>query len=241
MQGIHLEPGRAFMTTRENNRLQLPLSHDDEGQYMLDMVFNGGRIQKINTSICVYKRSKGYIWQPISDITQKNWREFRDKICSYLNSLAQEAVMHFLKNENSQNAEKVNYPILLDLFNRLPNSEKKDMLLKHRNSTFTQKTCTKCFALSHNKKKCIHPTCTGLCTDCFNEWEETRDAPGSQYCPACGAEQHIECPICQEEKTPDDLFKLNCNHSVCWKCFGQSIVNKQILNKCPLCRKNIII
>ena len=235
MQGIRLENNRAFMTTRPSNRLDQPLGIEDEGHYILEMNFAAGNVQSINTAICVYKYRTGYLWQPLEKLTHKQWREHREKIGSYLQTLSQEAIMRFLKSENSRNAEEVNRHILLDLFNRLSENEKKDMLLKHRNSTFTKHTCIKCFAIAHNKHKCIHPTCPGLCTNCFENWDD------EEKCLACGAEQHVECPICQEEKVPNELFKLNCNHSVCWKCFGTSVVSGHMLKKCPMCRKNIVI
>ena len=44
----------------------------------------------------------------------------------------------------------------------------------------------------------------------------------------------MECTICLEYK--EDIFKLNCKHSICTECLDK--LNKTILcsGKCPLCR-----
>lgn len=51
-----------------------------------------------------------------------------------------------------------------------------------------------------------------------------------------------ECSICFEEDfTNDELFVLSCNHIFCLKCLQKHYIeffNKNLIKKCPLCRKN---
>jgi hypothetical protein len=47
--------------------------------------------------------------------------------------------------------------------------------------------------------------------------------------------QLIECPICQEQK--NSYVKLECNHSICLKCYHNCIYHNH--SKCSLCRARI--
>lgn len=48
----------------------------------------------------------------------------------------------------------------------------------------------------------------------------------------------IMCPVCLEEKENKDSFMANCNHSWCNSC--NENLNKNNIDKCPMCKKVFI-
>lgn len=49
--------------------------------------------------------------------------------------------------------------------------------------------------------------------------------------------QEMTCPVCQDDFTTDNLVKSEqCDHRICWSCFGRSVKSSRPLSHCPLCR-----
>lgn len=239
---LSINNGNAFLTTRHSARLHLELGHEDEGSLLFQFKFirNGADIEPSPPSICIWKR--GYVWMDFNALSKKAWQDFRPQILQCLTKFSTENIVRFLQSNASRgdgNAhlalvgeKKGNNELLLALFNRQSDEEKLAILVEYKDSTFAINTCHKCFTCTHFKKYCIHHGCPGLCSECFKM--EEGDA-----CPACHKTQTIPCPVCKEDKKKDELYKMKCNHSVCWKCFGMSVVAKVKIEKCPLCRENI--
>lgn len=50
--------------------------------------------------------------------------------------------------------------------------------------------------------------------------------------------ENLECPICYEDITFDNIIFTNCNHSFHYTCLSKWFINDNIT--CPMCRKDII-
>ena len=237
---LSINNGNAYLTTRHSTRLQLELGAEDEGSLLFQFKFthNGDGIEPTPPSICIWKR--GYVWMDFDALSKKAWQDHRPQILQCLSKFSKENIIYFLQSDASRGdgtlaligKKKDNSELLLALFNRLGDEDKINILIEHKNSAFAINTCIKCFECAHFKKHCIHHGCPGLCFDCFKMED-------GDVCPACNKEQTIPCPVCKDDKTTDELYKLKCNHSVCWKCFGMSVGADVQINKCPLCRENI--
>jgi len=58
-----------------------------------------------------------------------------------------------------------------------------------------------------------------------------------EHCAVCERPQKITCPICQEEKSIDELGSSeSCFHKVCWECIGRAYKAHAPIDKCPQCR-----
>lgn len=239
---LSINNGDAYLTTRDSARLHLELDDEDEGALLFQFSVkpNKTAIDAAPPGICIWKR--GYVWSDLNALSKKAWQEYRPFIIKCLAKFSEENITYFLQSNASRgdgnshlaliNPKKDNSELLLALFNRLCVQEKRKVLAEYKDSTFAINTCQKCFACTHFKTRCIHPSCPGLCFECFKMEE-------GDVCPACHKTQTITCPICKEDKNKDELYMLKCNHSVCWKCFGMSVVAGVKINKCPLCRENI--
>jgi len=49
----------------------------------------------------------------------------------------------------------------------------------------------------------------------------------------------LECPICWNSHTIDNVFTTNCNHSFCLECTKQHL-KTDVECKCPLCRTKVV-
>ena len=96
-----------------------------------------------------------------------------------------------------------------------------------------ERICSICYSVG-DIKKCIHPDCIGACKNCHSINEDDN-------CRACGKEQKLECPVCQETYPQSFMNIFPCQHGVCWKCSYKSYECKKPIKKCPMCRKPISI
>ena len=107
---------------------------------------------------------------------------------------------------------------------------KRAFVKKHKKTYIGRHICEIC--LTHTKKatyRCIHYDCPGMCKACL---EKIGD-----HCSVCDRPQTIPCPICQEEKTADELGPSeSCPHKVCWSCIGRGYMAHAPIVKCPQCR-----
>jgi Ring finger domain len=49
----------------------------------------------------------------------------------------------------------------------------------------------------------------------------------------------LECPICWNSHTIDNVFTTNCNHSFCLECMKQHL-KTDVECKCPMCRTKVV-
>ena len=246
---VGIDNNNIFLTTREAERVGTPLTSEDEGSFMFEFLLtkqNNNLVMETGLpSICGCKRGK-FIWISIDNLSKKHWNEYRESFVGCLSRFSKEIITHFLTNDCSRGdgnnrlmlreKNQTNSELLLHLFHNLDNEDKKNVLKMFKDSIFANHTCIQCFKLAHLKQKCIHPSCNGMCTNCFQEWMSKEE---KEICPACLKKQNIACPICKEDKTIDEVYQLKCDHSICWKCFGQSVVHHSQIKKCPLCRIKI--
>jgi hypothetical protein len=50
------------------------------------------------------------------------------------------------------------------------------------------------------------------------------------------SEEDRQCCICMEERHPEEICRLNCQHTFCVECTNQHIQSK---NACPVCRSSV--
>ena len=91
--------------------------------------------------------------------------------------------------------------------------------------------CFKLINIINKKKKCISFECEGMCQECNEKIKDT--------CPVCRKKQEIKCPICLEIRPVWASKILNCQHGICWSCYGSSLEMGRALITCPNCRKPI--
>ena len=126
--------------------------------------------------------------------------------------------------------------MLVSLFEKMEPDVKRAFLKLHSTSWLaTTAICSGCLEICNTKQQCIHLGCSGMCETCHDTFSQLTDNP---QCPACGEQQRIVCPVCQEEKETDQTVPADgeCGHRVCWKCFGTAYKVGLPLVSCPLCR-----
>lgn len=171
------------------------------------------------TSVVCVKRSIGWEWVRLKNLSASLWMQYRDDIGNYF-------VMPNIVEE-----DKTDNKLVTSLLATLSIEQRKKWL--EENNEYKDKICIECGSFDPEKKKCIHHDCPGMCSTCF----ETKNKSGFENCACCNKKQEMTCPICQEDFPTDNLVKSEqCGHHICWSCFGRSVKSSRPLSHCPLCR-----
>ena len=178
-------------------------------------------------------------WLRLATLSSGNWMKHRDGVAENLEKDKHSGLE--LERKGKDNIGKLigmdkTRQMLLELYDKMVPEEKKKFLKSHDGSWLVANICTVCLEPENSKIKCIHFSCGGMCTKCHDTFQASQEP--EKKCPCCGESQQQICPICQEEKSQDELVKAEggCSHSVCWQCFGRAYKSGHPINKCPLCR-----
>jgi len=205
-----------------------------EGQVGLSEV---APARQLAPQLCVCIRNyNGYIWFPIADISASNWMKYRDIIAKHLEQFKQlsqkdtkeltalRAKRHFLNESRAMIEEMFEHIVHMSA------EDKRNFIKKYKNTYIGRHICEVC--LTHSDKatyRCIHYDCGGMCKSCHEKLGE--------HCAVCDRPQKITCPICQEEKSIEELGSSeSCFHKVCWECIGRAYKAHAPIDKCPQCR-----
>lgn len=121
------------------------------------------------------------------------------------------------------------------LFNKMSREDKIEIInsVEDLKTIFKkEKICGSCFSCKETTP-CVHFDCPGACEECRGTLDE------DDKCCACGKSQKMQCPICFETFTPDQLEIFKCRHCICLRCYLQSFKVKRHIKKCPTCRTPI--
>ena len=174
--------------------------------------------------ICV-KRWNAFDWIRLQDLSSTLWMRHRHDLEPGLMSNLPSLLSRWVKSDEEDNK------LVTSLLATLSMEQRKKWLSE--NNEYKDKICIECGSFDPEKKKCIHHDCPGMCSTCF----ETKNKSGFENCACCFKKQEMTCPICQEDFSTDNLVKSEqCNHRVCWSCFGRSVKSSRPLSHCPLCR-----
>lgn len=190
--------------------------------------------------VYVCTRCYGYpSWTLLGGLSSANWMRHRDEIADAMAADKKDSIKKETKNKaNIKYMEegKTTEVMLIELYEKLAPEEKKTFLNSHKKSWLFSNICTVCLETCDGKTKCIHSGCGGMCKSCFDSFTAIEDP--AKKCPCCGETQKKICPICQEEKTDDQLCASEgpCSHSVCYKCFTMAYKAGRPIITCPLCR-----
>ncbi len=172
----------------------------------------------VSSVVCV-KRYNTFEWVRLNHLSASLWMRYRDNIC------------HYVPHLNTVEEDEPDNKLATSLLATLTIEQRKKWLTE--NSEYKDKICIECGSFDPEKKKCIHHDCPGMCATCF----DTKNKSGFENCACCLKKQEMTCPICQEDFSTDNLVKSEqCNHRVCWSCFGRSVKSSRPLSHCPLCR-----
>jgi len=185
----------------------------------------------------------------IDTLSISKWKIHGKNIIRILTkSLSDASAIIQMEKQKNENVDPETIIILRELYGKLDDGVKSEFISKYKNTKFEKILTDKCvvcgifYETGESKKRCIHPSCTEMCEYCHDSWRkfnECESKGGSEYekCPSCKQEQSIECPICLEATTKEDVLKSEtCDHSICVKCFGMSHYKNVPITKCPLCR-----
>jgi hypothetical protein len=184
-----------------------------------DIKFLREGVKPVVPAICI-KRWQNLEFMPLDELSAAHWMRHR------------EAIANFYKPPGeSEEKEEANNSLVTSLLETLSAVQRKEWVTK--NPQYKEKICLECGCFNPTKKKCIHHDCPGMCETCFNKKNKT----GFTTCACCGQKQEMTCPCCQEDFKPDDMVKgENCDHRICWACFGRSVKTSRPLSHCPMCR-----
>lgn len=197
---------------------------------------------RMRGQIWVHCRVRGNLtWIALDSLSPALWRHHREKITT---ALKEEKLRYFQYMEDNRILENTSAELdatekmLFQLYKKLKDEDKKEFLKNNPKSRLAIATCLKCLSSCEEKLGCIHAMCPGLCNNCHCENRVETEKNSEHKCFACDQKQIIQCPICQEDKISLDMVKAKggCDHSVCWKCFGQAYITGHPINSCPLCR-----
>ena len=189
-----------------------------------------GRWQLPSTTIQVSAMDKEYILSKHKKELDAEFDIFKKKLEDNVKSTLQACdtirEQYSKRVDNYRNMSRV-------LFNNLSKEERVKLADTSTFRTLFKKEdlCSCCLA-SKKTTKCIHSDCTGACETCRGDNEDA-------ICCACGKEQILECPICQESHQPSFMNIFKCKHAVCWKCNCKAYEAKRPLKKCPMCRAEL--
>jgi len=184
-----------------------------------DIKFLREGVKPMVPAICI-KRWQNLEFMPLDELSAAHWMRHR------------EAIANFYKPPGeSEEKEEANNSLVTSLLETLSVVQRKQWVTK--NPQYKEKICLECGCFNPTKKKCIHHDCPGMCETCFNKKNKT----GFTKCACCGQKQEMTCPCCQEDFKPEDMVKgENCDHRICWACFGRSVKTSRPLSHCPMCR-----
>ena len=172
-------------------------------------------------AICV-KRWGNLEWIPFNELSAGLWMRYRDTIST---TDIYKPPIEPVEKKECDNA------LITSLLETLSVEQRKQWITK--NPKYKDKICMDCGCFNPTKKKCIHHDCPGMCANCFDKKNKT----GFTKCACCGQKQEITCPCCQEDFTPENMVKSEqCDHRICWACFGRSVKTSRPLGHCPMCR-----
>jgi len=196
---------------------------------------NAGTITWLNNGlepcICI-KKNRHWRWTKIRELSGANFRKYRQVIATQLNNILTENRTS-VKIKYEPHPDE--YKLLKELFDKLQDEEKKQLITKYKNTNIGKSICGTCLKYTlKDKTKCIHFDCSGQCEPCFKKMGED-----FEICKACNKKQELECPICTEVFGGKHLASFECHHRVCWQCYCRSFLINKPLKKCPLCRKDI--
>jgi len=170
--------------------------------------------------VCV-KRYQSYEWVKLENLSQALWSRYRVNISSDPN------FAHI--NPIQDVPDLYSMPVIASLIQMLSVEQRKAWSNANRGYNL----CTECGTFNPEMKGCIHHDCNGMCVSCFDK----ANPEGFENCSCCGQKQETQCPICQEDFTPENLVKSEqCGHHICWACFGRSVKSSRPLSHCPCCR-----
>jgi len=154
--------------------------------------------QSPSTTIQVSAMDKEYILGKSKKKLESEFNTFKKKLEESVQSTL--LACELSRTDNSKRVEEYKDMSRM-LFNNLSKEERVKLT---DTSTFR--------ALFKKEDLCsIHSVCTGACETCRGDNEDA-------ICCACGKEQILECPICQESHQPSFMNIFKCKHAVCWKC-----------------------
>ena len=170
----------------------------------------------------------------LNEVSSTIWNKEKNNICNSVIDILEDNTQ--MKNERKNNIinPSKDIDILLYIYNLLDNDKKNKVLQQY--PEFINKTCSVCLDIyKHNKfKKCIHLDCNGMCNKCYDKWKKINNP----ICIACNKIQELECPVCIEITSVDNLVNsFKCEHVVCWKCYGTAFQSTSPIIRCPKCRK----
>ncbi len=195
-----------------DNRWNTSANREGEIKYLREGV------KPVVPAICI-KRWGNLEFMPLDELSAAHWMRHR------------EAIANFSKPPVQSEEKEANNSLVTSLLETLSVVQRKQWLTK--NHQYKEKICIECGCFNPTKKKCIHHDCPGMCETCFNKKNKT----GFTTCTCCGQKQEMTCPCCQEDYTPENMIKgENCDHRICWACFGRSVKTSRPLSHCPMCR-----
>lgn len=170
-------------------------------------------------AICI-KRWQNLEFMPLDELSAAQWMRHRETIANF-----------YKPPVESEEKKEADNSLVTSLLETLSTIQRKQWVTK--NPQYKEKICLECGCFNPTKKKCIHHDCPGMCETCFNKKNKT----GFTKCACCGQKQEMTCPCCQEDFKPEDMVKgENCDHRICWACFGRSVKTSRPLSHCPMCR-----
>ena len=171
-------------------------------------------------AICL-KRWQNYEWIPLRELSAGLWMQHRNTISH----------LYMPPDAPEEKETNIDDTLVNSLLKILSKEQRKEWI--KTNPEYKEKVCTECGCFNPTKKKCIHHDCPGMCEVCFNK----KNKKGFTTCGCCGKKQEMTCPCCQEDFSSEDMVKSeNCEHRICWSCFGRSIKTSRPLSHCPMCR-----
>ena len=121
------------------------------------------------------------------------------------------------------------------LFNKMSKEDKINIInsVQYLKTIFKKENiCGSCFSCKATTP-CVHFDCPGACAECREELDE------DDKCCTCGKSQQMQCPICFDTFSPNNLEILKCRHCICLRCYLRSFKLKKQIKKCPTCRAPI--
>ena len=210
-----------------------PPQPSDIGKVGIDLLHGG-------TYICYPKFGRPQ-WNHLGMLSASHWMSLRHTISAAFEEEKKKSME--IEKKHQDNVRQMSQPtgektreMLVSLFKKMDPDTKREFLKLHSTSWLaTTATCSGCLEICGTKHQCVHLGCSGMCETCHDTFSQLTDNP---QCPACGKQQDIVCPVCQDEKEIDQMVLADggCGHRVCWKCFGSAYKAGHPLVSCPLCR-----
>jgi hypothetical protein len=203
--------------------------------------------------ICVYHRNN-WCWRFLFELPVSKWRDYRDKVDTNMgqlfNKLRHEINSHNVTKRKLKSATNVESKMFLFMWNKMSEFDRNEFLETYpdQKAAIEKNTCKICSNLYQTAKKCRHADCTGMCTNCHNDWKSGNSinkhgifvfghiANTGDNCPSCNKSQLYTCPICYDDFEENKVIKSdNCSHYICQSCFCNSFNSHPIVD-CPMCR-----